>query len=256
MLCNQLSKPGQPISKWYDWVAASVPPGPAALIDDEYDVCKDLDIDSDGLCSYSPLLPPLPDAERFRVKVPDCTEPTVIEAIVNAALKPQSFINRPGTEQITKWLISSFPPLSFPPWINNYSVSTLQGGLVLPRLKPDVLFELAKLGMNVNHLAHGAPTLIAPNATGYANREEIWLLAFSDKKHYDSITSVLTNKVYGGDPAKVRGFYNYLNPLGNPHWREYYWGDNYKRLSEIKLVYDKTNGFGNPAQVGPAIPSK
>ena len=102
----------------------------------------------------------------------------------------------------------------------------------------------------------GAPTLIAPNATGYANREEFWLLEFFNRTHYDSVTSILTNKVYVGDPAKVRGFYNYLNPLGNPHWREYYWGDNYKRLSEIKLVYDKTNGFGNPVQVGPAIPSK
>jgi len=243
LLCNALStlSGAAQIPQWYTWAAASIPP---ALDIFTYDVCKDLDIDSDALC-YS--TPNLPGAELLSVKVPKCTEPTVIEALLNAALKPQSFINRPGFEQMARFYRKIVPDYSFP---------SLHGGLVLPRLEPDVLLELAKLGMNVNHLAHGAPTLIAPNATGYANREEFWLLDFQDKKHYDSITSILTNKVYGGDPAKVRGFYNYLNPLGNPHWREYYWGDNYKRLSEIKLVYDKTNGFGNPAQVGPAIPSK
>ena len=59
-----------------------------------------------------------------------------------------------------------------------------------------------------------------------------------------------------GDPTKLRGFYNYLNPPGNPNWREYYFGKNYKRLSEIKAKYDETNMFGNPLQVEPAVPAK
>jgi len=245
LICDILHTAGGGISQWYTWVAASVPSALGSI--DEFDVCKDLDIDSD-LCYYSPLTV----AEQIRIKVPNCTEPTVIEALLNAALKPQSFINRPGTEQTFKWFNRN-PSL---PTFNEVEFRTLEGGLLMPRLEPDVFLELAKLGMTVNHIAHGAPTVIAPNATGYANRKEFWLLEFFNRTHYDSFTSILTNKVYGGDPAKVRGFYNYLNPLGNPHWREYYWGDNYKRLSEIKLVYDKTNGFGNPVQVGPAIPSK
>lgn len=57
-----------------------------------------------------------------------------------------------------------------------------------------------------------------------------------------------------GDPTKLRGFYNYMHPPGNPNWREYYFGSNYQRLSEIKAKYDGTNVFGNPMQVEPAIP--
>ena len=104
--------------------------------------------------------------------------------------------------------------------------------------------------------------MIAPEDTGYANREEFWLVSFDNTAPafkddwYNKFTSILTNKVYGGDPSKIRGFYNYVNPLGNPNWREYYWGDNYEKLSDIKLIYDETNGFGNPVQVQPAIPGK
>ena len=145
LLCTVLSSPA-PISQWYTWVAASASFSPASGIL-EYDVCKDLDIDSDGsdgLCSYVPLLA---NNNQTYAKVPNCTEPTVIEALLNAALKPQSFINRPGSEQMSKWLLPTFP--------YNINFNSLHGGLLMPRLEPDVLLDLAKLGITINHLAHG-----------------------------------------------------------------------------------------------------
>jgi len=239
LLCTGISGSGG-AGEWWTWVATSLP---------QANVCEDLGIDSEEFCDEIQVVVP-----GFTGRVPKCEEPTVIEAIVNASLKPQSFMNRPGPEL----LVDFFDQLLN---VTNPRQS-LKGGLVLPRLEPDVLLELAKIGIAIFHLAHGAPTLIAPEDTGYANREEFWLLSFDNTDPafkddwYNRFTSILTNKVYGGDPSKIRGFYNYVNPLGNPNWREYYWGDNYEKLSDIKLIYDETNGFGNPVQVQPAIPGK
>jgi len=243
LLCMSMNGNGDPTNaQWPYWTAASLRSEGPLL-----NVCDDLGIDSEQFCDELTL-------DGFAGRLPKCDKPTVIEAIVNASLKPQSFMNRPGYELTADYFEQLYG--------NPIPTVTLKGGLLMPRLEPDVLLELAKLGISIFHLAHGAPTLIAPEETGYANREEFWLLAFdnadleANNVWYNEFTSILTNKVYGGDPSKIRGFYNYVNPLGNPNWREYYWGDNYERLSEIKLVYDETNGFGNPVQVEPAIPGK
>ena len=47
-----------------------------------------------------------------------------------------------------------------------------------------------------------------------------------------------------------------LTAMGNPNWRYYYFGENYQRLSQIKLKYDPLNFFGNPQQVEPAVTGK
>lgn len=101
--------------------------------------------------------------------------------------------------------------------------------------------------------------MLERDETGYFNREEYTLLSLNNapnttiaNEHYDAIASILVNKAYDGDASKLRGFYNYLNYDGNRDWRNYYFGDNYERLSLVKAMYDETNGFGNPLQVEPA----
>ena len=95
---------------------------------------------------------------------------------------------------------------------------------------------------------------MARDETGYFNREEFTLLNIDPgvPELYEKLASILVNKVYDGDSSKLRGYYNYLNNEGNRDWRNYYFGDNYERLSVIKAKYDVTNGFGNPLQVAPA----
>ena len=93
---------------------------------------------------------------------------------------------------------------------------------------------------------------MARDETGYFGREEFTLLSLDTTEKYEAIASILVNKAYDGDASKLRGFYNYLNAEGNRDWRNYYFGDNYERLSIIKAKYDETNGFGNPLQVEPA----
>lgn len=155
LLCTSLHM-AQPFPFWYVWVAASLPPDTNSSYTYGSDVCEDLDIDSDRFCSPSSLVPSVPEFEPYTVKLPNCSEPTVIEAFVNASLKPQSFLNRPGSEQTYRGLNNIWLELGLIP--NNISaipLSSQMGGLVMPRLEPDVLLELAKLGIDFNHLAHG-----------------------------------------------------------------------------------------------------
>lgn len=88
----------------------------------------------------------------------------------------------------------------------------------------------------------------ARDETSYSNREEFFLAGGLP----EAATSILVNKVYGGDSSKLRGYYNYPSAEGNRDWKTFYFGDNYERLSVIKAKYDETNGFGNPLQVEPA----
>ena len=103
--------------------------------------------------------------------------------------------------------------------------------------------------------------MVARDETGYSNREEFILLSFAgggEMEKYEEVASILINKAYGGDSSKLRGYINYMNPVGTTggDWRTYYFGENYERLSEIKAEYDVTNGFGNQVQVRPALSKK
>ena len=69
---------------------------------------------------------------------------------------------------------------------------------------------------------------------------------------FNSITEILVNKHYKGDPAAVQGYVNYPTPVGNPNWERFYYGDNAQRLSVIKRKYDPRNVFTLPIQIAPA----
>lgn len=90
--------------------------------------------------------------------------------------------------------------------------------------------------------------------TAFPHRDTAIITEFGagdeELKRYNEFTSILVNKHYK-DKTELQGYYNYMNPTGNPNWRKYYFGDNYKRLSKIKAKYDPLNTFGNPMQVEP-----
>jgi len=214
-------------------------------------VCDDLGIDPDEYCHTKffggaagpPVLLPNCDPNQASFNLEDVKN-VILPAIKAAAIKPQSWFNRPGSQRWAPFIEKSLP-----------------GGLLVGRLDPDVLLDLANVGVTINHFAHGAPTVVARDKTGYSNREEYILLSFAGAggmEKYEEVASILINKAYGGDSTKLRGYINYMNPVGTTggDWRTYYFGDNYERLSEIKAKYDVTNGFGNPVQVRPALSKK
>ena len=66
---------------------------------------------------------------------------------------------------------------------------------------------------------------------------------------YNNLHSLLLSQ--SNDPTKFQGYYNYANPVGNPNWRTYYFGDNWKRIAKIKAKYDPMNIFGHQQQIEP-----
>ena len=69
-------------------------------------------------------------------------DPEVIDAIARAALDPASFFNRPGN------LRYRGDPRGAAP-------SHAGGGLLIPKVKVEVLNEIDKAILSVNHLHHG-----------------------------------------------------------------------------------------------------
>mmetsp|Transcript_11695 Transcript_11695/g.25649 ORF Transcript_11695/g.25649 Transcript_11695/m.25649 type:complete len:663 (+) Transcript_11695:369-2357(+) len=206
------------------------------------DWCKDLGISSEK-CYDNPH--PF-DGVQDRILSPYCLDREVVGAISNAAYDPTSFFNRPGIAQNHPELVA-----------RGGSMQTAIGGLLIPKVDVDVLDEIAKVGLRINHFQHGAAMSKSSDETAWAQRDTAIMTMFAPTKSgrddYEKITAILANKHYK-DANKLQGYYNYMNPIGNPNWRYYYFGDNYARLSEIKAKYDPKNVFGNPMQVQPAVP--
>ena len=99
----------------------------------------------------------------------------------------------------------------------------------------------------------GAAMVPTAKDASWAMRDTGMLVEFNgNQAAYEIATEILAKKHYK-DATKLQGYYNHMNPIGNPNWRKYYFGDNYARLSQIKAKFDPLNVFGNPRQVEPAI---
>ena len=153
--------------------------------------------------------------------------------MADAALNPFSFFNNVGPNSEV--------------WVGLEDVQKL-----IPKVDLKTLNELAKIGLKVNHLQHGAPMTRSSDATAFPWRDAAIMTGILDPQVRDQFASVLA-ECYG-EEKKLQGYYNYMNPAGNPNWRYYYFGDNHPCLASIKLMYDSLkNYFGNPLQIEPAV---
>eukprot|EP01083_Nonionella_stella_P013265 37367_1 len=126
----------------------------------------------------------------------------------------------------------------------------MAGGFLIPKMEVDVLKKLAsKVGMSVTHLQHGAAMSKATDATAWYHRDTAMLAEVNSVDELEQSYSIL-NEHYN-DKTKIQGYYNYANPLGNPYWRTYYFGDNWKRIAKINAKYDTVNVFGHQQQIEP-----
>lgn len=200
------------------------------------DWCKDMGIDSDLCEGVTVEAPPLSDVQVSFPK--NCLDKTVIEAMVKSFLDPKSFMNRCGWE--AQWQVGGYTGWPM----------TMAGGYLLPKMKVDVLHKLAsKTGIGITHLQHGAPMAKATNATAWYHRDTAILAEVHSVDALEQTFSIL-NEHYN-DPTKIQGYYNYANPIGNPNWRTYYFGDNWKRIAKVKAKYDPMNVFGHQQQIEP-----
>lgn len=129
-----------------------------------FDICEDLGIDK-NICSEQQLLP----IDSLFARLPECDNDEFIQAVIAAALDPQSFLNRPGFERWGNFLKEEILPIALlnpdctatcqSTLVDSIGLikATLAGGMLVPRVDPDVLLDLAELsgGVTVNHWAHG-----------------------------------------------------------------------------------------------------
>eukprot|EP01083_Nonionella_stella_P241954 844401_1 len=153
-------------------------------------------------------------------------------------LDPKSFMNRCGFE--AQWQAGGYS--AWP--------TTMAGGFLIPKMEVDILYKLAStVGIGVRHLQHGAPMSKATDATAWYHRDTAMLAEVNSVDELEQSYSILNEHYH--DKTKIQGYYNYANPVGNPYWRTYYFGDNWKRIAEIKAKYDPTNVFGHQQQIEP-----
>jgi FAD/FMN-containing dehydrogenase len=195
--------------------------------------CTDLGI-AESFCSTHFMF-------GFPIEVPICNNREVIEAFADAAYDPLSFMNQAGPSVLTEEYIPNF--------FDNFATS--RGGLLIPRLDIETLMDLDEIGLAINHFQHGAPMTVPKDATAFPWRDTAIMTEFQDNEKKAQVFSRMAT--FYGDERKLQGYYNYMSPPGNPNWRYHYFGENYKRLSQIKLEYDPYNFFGNNQQVEPAM---
>uniref|UniRef100_A0A7S4WD41 FAD-binding PCMH-type domain-containing protein n=1 Tax=Ditylum brightwellii TaxID=49249 RepID=A0A7S4WD41_9STRA len=210
------------------------------------DWCKDLKISPDNCVSgkYD---------EHFSHKLPICEKRGVLDALLEAAYDPESFFNHGGPPE---WWLDLAIKDGRVPYKDTDDLPTSLGGLLIPDVDVDTLIKISDVGTGINHFQHGAPMQFSSDYNAVAHRDTAILIEFLRGEEQRNKLLEIISEHYDDGELGFQGYYNYMNPVGNPNWRKYYFGDNYERLSETKLKYDQYNFFGNVQQVEPAIPKK
>jgi len=148
---------------------------------------------------------------------------------------------------LKKFLEESGDPTAF---MNNFGrpgifVSLGLFGFLLPKLEEETIKKLGTRSadhtpIDINHLSHGAPIHVSPDATAFPWRDAGILTGAVTEDHANII---LQDKRFQKDINKLQGYYNYMVP-SIPNWRRFYFDQNWERLVEIKGRYDPLDVFG------------
>jgi len=204
------------------------------------DVCKDLGVD-DSYCECVPV-----GDDKCYARSPNgftCSEKAVVDAILETATDPTSWISHHGYDLLVKDVSN-----------RNWPAPTAggnMGGLLLPRLENSTLRNLANNFDNFmmgSHLAHGASHMVPVEATALPWRGGSYLAdnSFGSPNNLDIL---LKDKAFGGDSRNLNGYYSYIGPEGLPNWEQMYFGGHVGKLKKIKAKYDPTGLFDKPMQI-------
>lgn len=219
-----------------------------------FNICNDLDFDDEDDGKYCqieeefPLVPLLPQL-RF-IKPLECFRPKVIAGFLEAAKKPQSFLNRKGFSDDALFLNGFNYPN--PRALGNDVVSSASGygtgGLILPKLEEKTLREILRSTtdrFDTNHLVHGAPLTIEIEDDLYPHRNGFWNTPTSSRTS-KFINILLTDIAFGEDPLNLPIYGNYNPSYFMPDYETHVYGGSAEELSRIRTKYDPIGGFDSP----------
>lgn len=188
-----------------------------------------------------------------------CLNQDVIAAIVDNFGKPEGFINQPGPsrewveyfaketniEDIEKAYVAyaRMDPSSS----RGYAPPTRTGGYMVPQVKPEtlarILLEVDEI--SINHFMQAAPLKIKSDESAYPHRDSALMCDTRDKLFSNPAKTQVFNILREDEGIRPKGYYAYVGPIVRS-WRQYYFGDNYERLSNIRGKYDPFDMFGKP----------
>jgi len=216
------------------------------------DICDDLNIDSTEYCEPGGA----PNLDFFSPKVnlrfissANCfSQPEVINAFVRAAKDPQGFLNRKGFSNEVFQVFNDFKLYPNTKALGddlNGKLGQGTGGLILPKLQRKTIRALLRdtqEKFSSNHLTHGAPLTISPDADGYPHRNAFWNGEVQSRTP-EYMNILLQDTAFQGDPINIQIYGNY-NPSGRtPNYERHVYVDKVEELSRIRTKFDTLGGF-------------
>lgn len=224
-------------SQWWQWSYTSG------------DFCKDLDLDDEKCEEITDPAFDLP------YKVPkSCNDKDVLNAMLEKAEDPTSFINSHGPSvKLTEYWAPLFAEkYGIEPSSTAVYEYLMENGKSDPGASMFQRFEdsfFAKLlnetSGGADHLVHGAALNVKPDETAYPWRNAALMVDYDGG--IEAAKDFLTRFVEGG--YTPQGYYAYLNPFGQKNWRSYFFGNHWRKLSEIRAKYDPKDVFGKPLTI-------
>ena len=211
-------------------------------------ICTDLGFDDEDDEKYCETQLGWAPQLRF-VKALDCYRPKVIAGFLEAAKKPQSFLNRKGFSDEGVNVVNYLPNQRA---LGNDVVAGANGygtgGLILPKLEEKTLREILRSTtdkFDTNHLVHGAPLTIEIEDDLYPHRNGFWNTPVQSRTS-KFVNILLTDIAFGEDPLNLPIYGNYNPSYFMPDFETHVYGGSAEELSRIRTKYDPIGGFDSP----------
>lgn len=111
-------------------------------------------------------------------------------------------------------------------------------------------FSGHECGWTIPHLAGGMTHAVPPHHSAHPWRNaSIILVVTGDQQQtcWESISTIIRRY------QPIQGYYNYIGHHMTRDWQSLYFGDNAKKLANLRRLYDPLDMFGKPLTVGPSF---
>jgi hypothetical protein len=240
------------------------------------DVCQDLGLSSEYCCGWNGFNASWAEGCQSvdvqlrpftRLNPAKCADREVLDAYLNAAQIPQSFLNKaPLAKEIVDLIDGVLGPLLQMPEFSVFG-STVDphgqgtGGLMIPKLQNSTIESIIEFGNSLppppspnddfafNHFQHGASMMLDHDTNGYPHRNTA-LMTNSFTRSPQLVDRLLKDPAYDNKVANLQIYGNYNPSVFLPQIESLVYGYNHSaELSRIRTKYDPHGIFDSPRYV-------